>query len=90
VLGRRGLGHRARNRATGNRPAPEDAARPAQARTRNHPAARTAPRKPAAPRDTRQPHGGKTGTPPRTTAGNQVPEHRSRAPAETIHSTAQR
>jgi IS605 OrfB family transposase len=89
VPGRRGQGHRARRSATGNRPAPEDAARPAQARTRNHPAARTAPRKPAAPRDTRQPHGGKTGTPPRTTAGNQAPEHRSRAPTESIRSITQ-
>ena len=86
VLGRRGQGHRARRSATGNRPAPEDAARPAQARTRNHPAAPAAQRKPAAPRDTRQLHGGKTGTPHRTTAGNQAPEHRTRALAETIHS----
>jgi len=35
VTGRRGLGHRARRRATGNQPAPEEAARPALARTRN-------------------------------------------------------
>jgi IS605 OrfB family transposase len=88
VLGRRGQGHRARRRATGNRPAPEDAARPAQARPRKPPATQAAPRKPAAPRGARQPYGGKTGTPPRTTAGNQVPEHRSRAPAETIQSIA--
>jgi hypothetical protein len=33
VIGRRGLGHRARRRANGNRTAPEDAARPARART---------------------------------------------------------
>jgi hypothetical protein len=84
VIGRRGLGHRAGNRAAGNRAAPEDAARPAQARTRNHPAARPAPRKPAAPRDTRPPPRRKTGTPHRTTAGTQVPEDRSRAPAEPI------
>ncbi len=89
VLGRRGQGHRARRSATGNRAAPEDAARPAQARPRNHPAAPAAPRKPAAPRDTRQPHGDKTRTPHRTTAGNQEPEHRSRAPAETILTIAQ-
>ena len=37
VLGRRGLGHRARNRANGNRTAPADAMRPAQARTRKPP-----------------------------------------------------
>ena len=89
VLGRRGQGHRARRSATGNRAAPEDAARPTQARPRNHPAAPAAPRKPAAPRDTRQPHGDKTRTPHRTTAGNQEPEHRSRAPAETILTIAQ-
>jgi hypothetical protein len=34
VTGRRGLGHRARRRATGNPPAPAEAARPAQARPR--------------------------------------------------------
>ena len=37
VTGRRGLGHRARRRATGNQPAPEEAARPAQARPRTPP-----------------------------------------------------
>jgi len=84
VIGRRGLGHRARNHATGNHAAPEDAARPAQARTRTHPAARPAPRKPVIPRGTRQPYGGKTGLPHRTTAGNQAPEDRSRAPAEPV------
>jgi hypothetical protein len=80
VLGRRGLGHRARRRATGNRTAPADALRPAQARTRKPPAAKTAKRKPTVPRDTRQPPGGKTGRPHRTTAGNQAAEDRSRAP----------
>jgi hypothetical protein len=82
VLGRRGLRHRARRRATGNRTAPADAARPAQARTRKPPNAKTAPRKPDAPRDTRQPPGAKTGRPHRTTAGNQATEDRSRPPAE--------
>jgi hypothetical protein len=86
VIGRRGQGHRAGNRATGNRTAPEDAVRPAQARTRKPPAATPAPRKPAAPRGTRQPPGGKTGTPHRTTAGDQAPEDRSRAPAKPIPS----
>ena len=38
VIGRRGLGHRARRRATGTRTAPEEAARPAQARPRTTPA----------------------------------------------------
>jgi hypothetical protein len=49
VIGRRGLGHRARRRATGNHAAPEEAARPAQARTRTTPPPGTATRKPAAP-----------------------------------------
>ena len=49
VIGRRGLGHRARRRATGTRTAPEEAARPAQARLRTTPKPETAPRKPAAP-----------------------------------------
>ena len=88
VIGRRGQGHRARVRATGNRAAPEDAARPAQARSRKPPLTPAAPRKPATPRDTRQPPRGKTGTPHRTTAGTQAPEDRSRAPAETALSTA--
>jgi IS605 OrfB family transposase len=80
VLGRRGLGHRARRRANGNRTAPADAVRPARARPWKSPTAKTAPRKPDAPQGTRQPPGGKTGTPHRTTAGNQAPEDRSRAP----------
>ncbi len=80
VIGRRGQGHRARHRANGNHASPEDEARPARARPRKPPMALTAPREPAAPRGTRQPTGGKTGTPPRTTAGNQAPEDRSRAP----------
>jgi len=89
VIGRRGLGHRARTRATRNRTAPEDAMRPAQARTRKPPAARPAPRKPAAPRGQRQPPGDRTGRPHRTTAGNQAPEDRSRVPAEPIVTIAQ-
>jgi hypothetical protein len=89
VLGRRGQGHRARNRATRNRIAPEDAMRPAQARTRKPPKAKTANRKPAAPRGTRQPPRRKTGTPHRTTAGNQAPEDRSRAPTEPATTIAQ-
>ena len=81
VLGRRGLGHRARRRANGNRTAPADAVRPARARTRKPPAAKTANRKPAAPRDTRQPPGRKTGAPHRTTTGNQAAQDRSAPPA---------
>jgi hypothetical protein len=80
VAGRRGQGHRARRRATGNRTAPADAVRPAQARTRKPPVARPAPRKPDAPRGDRQPPGSKTGPPHRNTAGDQALEDRSRAP----------
>ena len=80
VIGRRGLGHRARRRATGNQTAPEEAARPAQARPRTTPAAETAPRKPATPRGRRQPPGTKTGRPHRTTAGNQAAHDRSGPP----------
>ena len=82
VTGRRGLGHRARRRVTGNQPAPEEAARPAQARPRTTPAPRPAPRKPATPRGPRQPPGAKTGRPHRTTAGNQAAHDRSGPPAE--------
>lgn len=46
VIGRRGLGHRARRRVTGNRTAPEEAARPAQTRRRTTPATRTHPGNP--------------------------------------------
>ena len=80
VIGRRGLGHRARRRATGTRTAPEDAARPAQARPRTTPKPETAPRKPAAPPGPRQPPGTKTGPPHRTTAGNQAAQDRSGPP----------
>jgi hypothetical protein len=80
VIGRRGLGYRARRRATGNRTAPEEAARPAQARHRTTPAHRTAPRKPAAPPGPRQPPGTKTGRPHRTTAGNQAAQDRPGPP----------
>jgi IS605 OrfB family transposase len=81
VTGRRGLGHRARRRATGNQPAPEEAARPAQARPRTKPAARSAPRKPATPRGPRQPPGTKTRTPHRIMAGNQAAQNRPGPPA---------
>ena len=80
VIGRRGLGHRARRRVTGNRTAPEEAARPAQTRTRTTPATRPAPRKPATPRGPRQPSGNKTGRPHRTTAGNQAAQDRPGLP----------
>jgi IS605 OrfB family transposase len=80
VIGRRGLGYRARRRATGTRTAPEEAARPAQARPRTTPKPETAPRKPAAPPGLRQPPGAKTGQPHRTTAGNQAAQDRSGPP----------
>ena len=85
VLGRRGLGHRAGRRANGNRPAPEDAARPAPARPRQPPAAGPAPRKPATQRGPRQPPGTKTGSPHRTTAGDQAAQHRTGPPAPQDH-----
>ena len=85
VTGRRGLGHRARRRATGNQPAPEEAARPAQARPRTPPATRTAQRKPATPRGPRQPPGNKTRPPHRILAGNQAAHDRSGPPASQDH-----
>ena len=85
VTGRRGLGHRARRRAAGNRTAPEEAARPAQARPRTTPAADPAPRKPATPRGPRQPPGTKTGRPHRITAGNQATQDRPGPPASQDH-----
>ena len=80
VIGRRGPGHRARRRATGNQTAPAEAARSTQARPRATLAARTAPRKPATPRDPRQPPGSKTRRPHRTTAGNQAAQDRPGPP----------
>jgi hypothetical protein len=57
VAGRRGLGHRARNRANGNRAAPADVARPAPARPpAPQPATRSAIRKRATPPGPWQPH----------------------------------
>jgi IS605 OrfB family transposase len=85
VIGRRGLGHRARRRATGNQTAPEEAARPAQARPRTTPATGTPPRKPATPPGPRQPHGAKTGRPHRTTAGNQAAQDRPGPPTGQDH-----
>jgi hypothetical protein len=80
VIGRRGLGHRARRRVTRNRTAPEEAARPAQTRPRTKPTTKPTPRKPATPRGPRQPPGTKTGRPHRTTAGNQATQDRSGPP----------
>ena len=85
VIGRRGLGHRARRRATGNRTAPEEAARSAQARPRITSAAPAAYRKPAAPPGPRQPSGAKTRRPHGTTAGNQAAQDRSGLPPRQGH-----
>jgi IS605 OrfB family transposase len=90
VIGRRGQGHRARVRATGNRPVPEETARPAQARPRNHPSALPAPRKRATPPGRRPPHGSKTGPPHGTLTRDQAAEDRSRLPAEPTPTIAQR
>jgi hypothetical protein len=80
VIGRRGLGHRARRRANGNHTAPEEAARPAPARPRTTPVTGPAPSKPATPPGPRQPPGAKTRQPHRTTAGNQAAQHRPGPP----------
>jgi len=85
VIGRRGLGHRARRHATGNQPAPAEAARSTQARPRTTPAAGTAPKKPATPPGPRQPPGNKTRRPHRTTAGNQAAQDRSGPPPTQDH-----
>jgi hypothetical protein len=62
VIGRRGLGYRARRRVTGNQTAPAEAARPAQTQHRTTPATPPPTRNPATPRGPRQspgkrPHG---------------------------------
>jgi IS605 OrfB family transposase len=85
VTGRRGLGLRARRRASGNLPAPEDAAAPGrakstQARSGTHPKTGTQTRKPATRTDPRQPPGTKTAKPRRTTAGDQATQDRSGPP----------
>jgi hypothetical protein len=85
VIGRRGLGLRARRRASGNQAAPEDAAAPGratstQARSGTHPKTGTQTRKPATRTDPRQPPGIKTAKPPRTTAGDQATQDRSGPP----------
>src|SRR5215469_5277467 len=81
VIGRRGLGHRARRRVTGNPPAPVEAARSTQTRPGTTPTSKPAPRKPATPRDTRQRTRHKTGPPQPAPAGNQAAQHRSGPPA---------
>jgi hypothetical protein len=85
VIGRRGLGLRARRRASGNLPAPEDAAAPeraksTQARPGTHPKTGTKTRRPATWTDPRQPPGTKTARPRQTTAGDQAAQDRSGPP----------
>ena len=85
VTGRRGLGHRARRRAAGNRTAPEEAARPAQARSRTTPAAGPRTKETRHPRGPRQPPGTKTGRPHRIRAGNQATQDRPGPSASQDH-----
>lgn len=85
VIGRRGLGLRARRRAPGNLPAPEDAAAPqraksTQARPETHPETGTETRRPATRTDPRQPQRHKTGRPQRITAGDQATQDHSGPP----------
>jgi IS605 OrfB family transposase len=81
VIGRRGLGHRARRRVTGNQPAPVEAARSTQTRPGTTPTTQPTQRKPATPTDLRQPTRHKTGPPQRAPAGNQAAQDRSGPPA---------
>jgi IS605 OrfB family transposase len=85
VIGRRGLGHRARRRATGNQTAPEEAARPTPGAAPDQPGARDRTQETTAPRGHRQPPGAKTGRPHRTTAGNQAAQDRSELPTRQDH-----
>jgi hypothetical protein len=85
VAGRRGLGHRARNRANGNPAAPADAARPAPARPpAPQPAPRPATRKRAIPPGPRQPHprAARPESLRRTTARDQAAHHRPGPPTK--------
>jgi IS605 OrfB family transposase len=81
VIGRRGLGHRARRRVTGNQTRPGGGGTASPGAAPDHPARGTAPGKPAAPRGPRQPPGTKTVRPHRITAGNQAAQDRSGPPA---------
>jgi hypothetical protein len=81
VIGRRGLGYRARRRVTRNPTAPAEAARSTQTRPGTTPTSKSAPRKPATRTDIRPPIRHKTGPPRRASAGNQAAQHRSGPPA---------
>ncbi len=80
VIGRRGLGHRARRRVNTNPPAPAEATRVNNRDTRTTPATQRAPRKPATPRGYWQPTGTKTRRAHRTTARIQATHDRSGPP----------
>lgn len=73
VIGRRGLGHRARRRVAGNQPAPEEAARSAQTRTRTRPAPGPHPGNPP-------PHEAPGGRPAPRPAGLTGPRQATRQP----------
>jgi IS605 OrfB family transposase len=89
VIGRRGLGHRARRRTTGpaapatrpgtgNPPAPAEAHRSPQMRPKDHPATGNAPTKDATRNGPR--HTNKTGRPKPAQATRQATQDRSRPP----------
>jgi hypothetical protein len=80
VIGRRGLGHRARRRVTGNYTAPAEAARSTQTRPKTTTATRTTRPKPAASTGHRQPYGSKTGRPRQGPVGDQATQDRSGPP----------
>lgn len=80
VIGRRGLGLRARRATSGNRPAPEDAARSTQTRRETHPMIEATTRRPATRTDPRQPANAKTRRPRKTIAGDQAAQDRSGPP----------
>jgi hypothetical protein len=80
VIGRRGLGHRARRRVTGTQTAPAEAARSTQTRPRSTRHRRTAPRKPTTPTGHRRQHSIKTGQPRQGSVGNQATQDRSGTP----------
>jgi len=83
VIGRRGLGYRARRRVTTNLTAPAEAAQVNNRDTRTIPAAKTAPPgRPTSPRDGRQPPGAKTARTHRTRQAVQATHDRSGPPTE--------
>ncbi|QFS94604.1 hypothetical protein FIV07_27915 (plasmid) [Mycobacterium sp. THAF192] len=83
VIGRRGLGYRARRRVTANLTAPAEAVQVNNRDTRTIPATKTAPpERPTSPRDVRQPPGAKTARTHRTRQAVQATHDRSGPPTE--------